>query len=92
MDPRKEEEEGLCLNRSEEKEIGFSLDLGVEELTGTARRECGNLVAEKDMFFFFSSHFATKVKKPKMFFFKIVVMKGKRTENKVVYLYENSRN
>lgn len=66
MDPRKEEEEGLCLKRSEEKESGFSLDLGVEELTGTARRECENLVAVKDIFFLTLQY---KVKKPEMFFF-----------------------
>lgn len=66
MDPRKEEEEGLCLKRSEEKDSGFSLDLGVEELTGTARRECENLVAVKDIFF---SHFATQSEKTRDVFF-----------------------
>jgi hypothetical protein len=63
VDPRKEEEELLCLKRSEEKENGLSLDLGVEELTGTARRECENFVAVKDIFC--SSHFATKKTKKK---------------------------
>jgi hypothetical protein len=63
VDPRKEEEGLLCLKRSEEKESGLSLDLGVEELTGTARRECENFVAVKDIFC--SSHFATKKKQRK---------------------------
>jgi hypothetical protein len=63
VDPRKEEEGLLCLKRSEEKENGLSLDLGVEELTGTARRECENFVAVKDIFC--SSHFATKKNKEK---------------------------
>lgn len=55
VDPRKEEE-GLALKRSEEKERGLSLDLGVEELMGTGG-ECANLVAVKDIFL---SHAATK--------------------------------
>lgn len=58
------------MKRSEEKESGLSLDLGVEELIGTARRECENLVAVKDIFFFFAT-------RDVYFFFKNVVMKGK---------------
>jgi len=54
------------LKRSEEKESGLSLDLGVEELIVTARRECENFVAVNDIFFF-----ATKEKNQRCF------MKGK---------------
>jgi hypothetical protein len=61
------------LKRSEEKESGLSLDLGVEELIGTARRECENLVAVKDIFFFLQP----KKKTRDVLFFKNVVMKGK---------------
>lgn len=81
VDPRKEEEEALCLKRSEEKESGLSLDLGVEELIGTARRECENLVAVKDIFYFFCN----QRKKPVL---RMWLWKENGTQNEVVYLYE----
>jgi len=72
----------LCLKRSEEKESGLSLDLGVEELIGTARRECENLVAVKDIFFLLQPN----KKNQRCFFYE------RKMEHKMrLFIYKNEK-